>query len=274
MKKKLYFWDIDGTLALGKTLIPGAASLIEEIHRQGAHCCYLTNNSSKGIDEYLAQFEQWGIPAKREEFMTAGIYAAKLLKAKFKDEKIFVLGTESFLFECRREGLCVTQEAEEDVAAMLTAYDTELTYEKIRKVCRLLEVHRFIRPWYATNADLCCPSEFGMVPDCGAICKMISLAVGREPEFLGKPNPGMIDYVLKQYGIARQDAMIVGDRLYTDIECGKRAGISTCLVLTGEEKEDSGKADCCFPSVAELGLILRNRKQETVVGYCTGQPFQ
>ncbi|MCD7762283.1 MAG: HAD-IIA family hydrolase [Lachnospiraceae bacterium] len=261
MKKKLYFLDIDGTLALGKTLIPGAASLIEEIHRQGAHCCYLTNNSSKGIDEYLAQFEQWGIPADREEFMTAGIYVAKRLKAEFKDKKIFVLGTESFLFECRREGLCVTQEAEEDVAAVLMAYDTELTYEKIRRVCRLLEVHRFIRPWYATNADLCCPSEFGMVPDCGAISKMISLAVGREPEFLGKPDPGMIDYVLKQYEIARQDAMIVGDRLYTDIECGKRAGIATCLVLTGEETEDSEVADHCFLSVEGLAKNLHSERQ-------------
>ncbi len=295
MRKKVYFLDIDGTLALGKTLIPGAASLIEEIHRDGAHCCYLTNNSSKGIDEYLAQFEQWGIPVEREEFMTAGSYAAKLLKAKLKDEKIFVLGTESYLNECRREGLCVTQEAEEDVAAVLTAYDTELNYEKIRKVCRLLERHgfhatekdeqlhldktmdhgsnnvwndeidscrnRFIRPWYATNADLCCPSEFGMVPDCGAICKIISLAVGRNPEFLGKPHPGMIDYVLKQYDIALHEAVIVGDRLYTDIECGKRAGISTCLVLTGEEKEDRGQADYCFSSVEELAQNLRSERK-------------
>ena len=256
MKKRLFIMDIDGTLALGKQLIDGAADLIEEIHRQNGICCYFTNNSSRGVAEYVDKFRRWGIETREEEFVTAGTFAISVLKKKYGTRKIYVSGTKAFLWECKRLGLNVTEKETTDIAAVLTSYDRELNYEKLTTVCRVLEKRTV--PWYATNEDLCCPYEDGvMLPDCGAISYMISLAVGRKPEFLGKPRPEMAEYVLKQWNCRKEEALLVGDRCYTDIACGQQAGIDTCLVLTGEEKSARNKADICLNSVKDLVKILQ-----------------
>lgn len=257
MRKKLFIMDIDGTLAIGENLIPGAAELIEEIRIQGGQCCFFTNNSSRGIREYQEQFRRWGIETSEREFLTAGTFAIHWLKQKFGEQKIYVQGTNAFLQECRREGLHATEEPGTDVAAVLSTYDREMTYEKVMKTCRLLEQGI---PWYATNADAGCPCEFGMVPDCAAICEMISRAVGRRPEYLGKPDAGMAAYALERFDCTKEEALVIGDRLYTDIACGENAGIDTCLVLTGEEKEYSGQPTYCLFSVQGLAKILRRMR--------------
>ena len=251
--------DIDGTLALGKQLIDGAAELIEEIHRQHGICCYFTNNSSRGVAEYVDKFQNWGIRVSEEEFVTAGTFAISVLKKQYGNQKIFVFGTRAFLWECRRMGLNVTEKEETDIAAVLTTYNRELTYETLTTVCRVLQKNKI--PWYATNEDLCCPYEDGiMLPDCGAISYMISLAVDRKPQFLGKPHPEMAEYVLEKYSCIREEALLVGDRCYTDIACGQQAGIMTCLVLTGEEKNARNKADICLNSVKDLAKILKRQR--------------
>ena len=259
MKKRLFIMDIDGTLALGKQLIDGAAELIEEIHRQHGICCYFTNNSSRGVAEYVDKFQNWGIRVSEEEFVTAGTFAISVLKKQYGDQKIFVFGTRAFLWECRRMGLNVTEKEEADIAAVLTTYNRELTYETLTTVCRVLQKNKI--PWYATNEDLCCPYEDGiMLPDCGAISYMISLAVDRKPQFLGKPHPEMAEYVLAKYDCTREEALLVGDRCYTDIACGQQAGIMTCLVLTGKEKNARNKADICLNSVKDLAKILKRQR--------------
>ena len=86
----------------------------------------------------------------------------------------------------------------------------------------------------ATNPDLACPTLFGFLPDCGSICAMLRGAAGREPHYIGKPDPTMIRLALEQTGCARSEVLMVGDRLYTDIACGVNAGVDTALVLTGE----------------------------------------
>mgnify|MGYP004461510649 CR=1 FL=1 len=259
MKKRLFIMDIDGTLALGNQLIDGAAELIEEIHRQHAICCYFTNNSSRGVAEYVDKFREWGIETTEEEFVTAGTFAITELKKRYGEQKIFVLGTKAFLWECRRMGLNVTEKETQNIVAVLTSYDREMNYEKIATVCRVLEKHDV--PWYATNEDLCCPYEDGMMlPDCGAISYMISLAVNRKPQFLGKPHPEMAEYVLEKWNCTKEEALLVGDRCYTDIACGQRAGIDTCLVLTGEEKSARNKADICLNSVKDLMKILQRQR--------------
>ena len=263
MKKRLFIMDIDGTLALGDQLIDGTRELIEEIHRQHGICCYFTNNSSRGVAEYVDKFLKWGIETKEEEFVTAGTFAISVLKKKLGTRKIFVCGTRAFLWECKRLGLNVTEKETTDIAAVLTSYDREMNYEKITTVCRILEKRDV--PWYATNEDLCCPYENGvMLPDCGAISYMISLAAGRKPQFLGKPHPEMVEHVLEKWNCRKEEALLIGDRIYTDIACGQQAGIDTCLVLTGEEKNARNKADICLNSVKDLARILQRLRLNEV----------
>lgn len=231
-EKKLFLLDIDGTVALGEKLIPGADKFLNAVKKKGGVLRYLTNNSSKAVKEYMEQFQKWGISAETEEFVTAGTYAREFLVKYHRDKKILAIATDSYCKELRAAGLDVTDKAGTDVGCVLTAYDTELTYAKLTEVCRQLTETKV--PWFATNPDLRCPIDFGMVPDCGSICRMITASVGREPEYIGKPAPGMVYSCMEQTGCTPEQTLIIGDRIYTDMECGRRAGVDTCLVLTGE----------------------------------------
>lgn len=141
-------------------------------------------------------------------------------------------------------------QAGDDVDCVLCAYDTELTYEKLVQVCKQLTETKV--PWFATNPDLRCPIDFGMVPDCGSICRMITASVGREPEYIGKPAPGMVYACLEETGCTPKQTLLIGDRIYTDMECGKRAGIDSCLVLTGEASAEEWKNGFRCQSLGKL----------------------
>ena len=111
--------------------------------------------------------------------------------------------------------------------------------------------------YIATNPDYVCPVEFGYVPDCGSICEMLEHAVKRTPYFIGKPETAMVEFAVKKNRFTKEETLIVGDRLYTDILCGKRAGVETALVLTGEaSREEAQRSDnppeYIFSSIEEL----------------------
>ena len=157
---------------------------------------------------------------------------------------------ETYCSELRKAGLNITDQAGDDVDCVLCAYDTELTYEKLVQVCKQLTETKV--PWFATNPDLRCPIDFGMVPDCGSICRMITASVGREPEYIGKPAPGMVYACLEETGCTPKQTLLIGDRIYTDMECGKRAGVDSCLVLTGEASAEEWKNGFRCQSLGKL----------------------
>ena len=92
--------------------------------------------------------------------------------------------------------------------------------------------------YIATNPDLVCPTSFGFIPDCGSICMMIENAVKRKPIYIGKPNDSIIDICLVKNNFKKEEAILIGDRLYTDIACGINSGVDSCVVLTGEAKKE------------------------------------
>ena len=139
------------------------------------------------------------------------------MKKYYGNEKILVAATETYCSELRKAGLNITDQAGDDVDCVLCAYDTELTYEKLVQVCKQLTETKV--PWFATNPDLRCPIDFGMIPDCGSICRMITASVGREPEYIGKPAPGMVYACLEETGCTPKQTLLIGDRIYTDMEC-------------------------------------------------------
>ena len=231
-KKRLFSLDLDGTVYLEETLLPGAAAFFRWAAESGAHVRYLTNNSSRGVEAGLEKMHRLGVPARREEFLTAVEAAIYYLRTRRKaGEAYYVVGTESFCSQLRQAGIDVRYTPDADVAAVLVGFDTELCYQKVEDACRLLFRGA---DFLATNPDLACPTLYGFMPDCGAICRLIVSAVGREPVYIGKPDPTMIRLALEQTGCAAAEALMVGDRLYTDIACGRNAGVDTVLVLTGE----------------------------------------
>ncbi len=230
--KKLFLFDIDGTLAVGDTLLDGTRDLLDYIGRIGGRALYITNNSTKSRRDYVEKFARWNLFAAEEDFVTASYAACLDMKRRYGDQKLFVVGTRSFVRELRDFGLNVTESVEPDVRCVLVGYDSELTYQKTVNACELLR--REDVAFDATNPDLCCPAPFGFVPDCGAICKMICCAAGREPRFIGKPDASIVALCLELAGFGPEQTVVVGDRLYTDIACGINGGVDTALVFTGE----------------------------------------
>ncbi len=254
--KKLFLFDIDGTIAVGDTLYEGSAELLSHIDRMGGKSYFITNNSTRSGADYVEKFRNaFHLETTEEQFVTSGFLTIRFLKERYAGRKIFVLGTASFIQELRRNGLHVTEDAEENIACVVAAYDSELTYDKLIRTCRVLSTTD--APFYATNPDLCCPIDFGFIPDCGAICRMITDSTGKTPVYLGKPSRHVVELCLSLSGFSKEETLVVGDRLYTDIACGINAGVDTCIVFTGEAKagdmaDTPYPADYCFDNIKEL----------------------
>ena len=229
---KLFLFDMDGTLYLGNQLYPFTIELLETIKATGGKYLFMTNNSSKSVNDYVKKLEKLGIPATRDEFMTSSQATAFYLHKHHEGQKLYVCGTESLKEELRLEGFTVTTNLDE-VECIVMGFDTELTFQKLHDVSYLL-LTRPELPYIATNPDLVCPTEFGSVPDCGSVCIGIKNATGKEPIVIGKPSPLMPQLAMEKLGIRKEEACVVGDRIYTDVKSGLNAGITGILVLSGE----------------------------------------
>lgn len=255
-KKKLFLFDIDGTLAVGDTLYEGSARLLSHIDRIGGRACYITNNSTKSRRDYVEKFRSaFSLETTEDQFITSGFMTVRFLKKHYAGRKIFVLGTASFAAELRQNGFIVTETAENGIDCVVAAYDSELNYGKLIEISKVLLTTD--APFYATNPDQRCPVDFGFIPDCGSICDMITATTGRKPVYLGKPSREVVDLCLEQSGFTREETLVVGDRLYTDIACGINGGVDTCVVFTGEARpadmaDTPYPADYAFPNIKEL----------------------
>lgn len=265
-EKRLFLLDIDGTVCKGEVLIDGTIEFLNDVREQGGQYVFITNNATKSVADYIVSFRRLGIETTEENFMTASCATTAYLQQKHAGELIYVLGTESFLDELRRNQIRVTTDwTREEIGCALISYDNQLTYEKLTDTCRVLN-----RPevaYLATNPDLVCPVEFGYVPDCGSICQMLGHAVKRTPFFIGKPEPAMVLAAVRQTDFTMQETLVVGDRIYTDILCGKNAGVDTALVFSGEADEETVqesdvKPDGTFESIRELHEAWRNAREE------------
>ena len=172
----------------------------------------------------------------------------------------YVVGTASFRRQLAEAGFTLREEPAEDATAVLVGFDTELTYQKVENACRLLARGA---DFLATNPDWACPTLFGFVPDCGAICERISRGAGRKPAFIGKPDPAMIRLALEQTGYTPEETLMAGDRLYTDIACGINAGVDTALVLTGEATAADAAVSDTPPSLVcrDMADLLERLKE-------------
>lgn len=230
-RMKLFLFDLDGTLYLGEQLYPFTIDLLRRIRETGGRSLYMTNNSSKSVEDYIRKLEKLGIPATREDFITSAQATAWYLQQNHSGKTLYVCGTESLKRELREAGFHVTEEPE-DAQCIVMGFDTELTFKKLHDVSWLLSTRDI--PYIATNPDYVCPTEFGSVPDCGSVCDMIYNATKKRPLVIGKPEPLMPQLAMERLGISRSEACCIGDRIYTDIRSGLNAGITTMLVLSGE----------------------------------------
>ncbi|MBQ7236148.1 MAG: HAD-IIA family hydrolase [Clostridia bacterium] len=230
--KKLFLFDMDGTIYRENDLFDGVKELFKSIENNGGIYVFITNNSSKSVSDYVKKLENMGLDVTEENFFTSTQASTRLFKKQFGDKLIYSQGTRSFIKELKDSGLNVTEVYDENAQAVLVGFDPELTGDKLRNTCKMLTKHDV--PYYATNPDWVCPVDFGAVPDCGSMCFGIEKATGKMPIFIGKPQPTMINVVMEKFGCTKDQTVVFGDRIYTDIASGYNAGVDTVLVLSGE----------------------------------------
>ena len=258
--KKLFLLDMDGTIYLDDRLFPDVKEFLSEIKGRNGRYLFLSNNSSRGTGDYIRKMERLGIDCGPEDFLTSADVAIDVLKKEYPLKQVYVMGTASLRAHMSMEGIRICDNTEE-AEVFLAAYDTELTYQKLKDACLLL--NRKL-PYLATNPDWVCPGENGPLPDCGSMCEMLWHATGRKPRILGKPEPEMVYSALKRTGFSRDECVLTGDRLYTDIACGVNAGIDTIFVLSGEGKREDIEAMSIYPSrvADDISMILKWMKEE------------
>ena len=245
-RKKSYLFDMDGTIYFDNQLFDGTIKLLEKIEREGGRYVFITNNSSKSVTDYVNKLSRLGIKVELDNFYTSSQATVRLLKDSVGEGVVYAQGTRSFINELKCGGITVTEDYDESAKAIVVGFDTELNFEKLYKTSKMLT--KVNVPYYATNPDWVCPVEFGYVPDCGSMCFGLEKASGRKPEFIGKPMPTMINSVMKKFGNTKEETVVIGDRIYTDIASGYNAGVDTVLVLSGESTMEDYKENPIKPT--------------------------
>lgn len=234
--KRLFLLDMDGTVYEGGRLFPLVNEFLALVEKMGGRYIFITNNSSRSVKDYVIKLSNMGVKVTEDNFFTSSQATALYLNEHQKNKNIYCMGTASMIAEMQKFGVKVTNNTE-DAECIVVGYDTELTYQKLIDVSYLLQTKKDI-PYIATNPDRGCPTEFGLVPDCFAICEAINYAAKRRPIYIGKPDKFMIEYAVSMSGFSKDEAVVVGDRLYTDIASGANANVDTICVLSGESTEN------------------------------------
>jgi HAD superfamily hydrolase (TIGR01450 family) len=232
LDKKIVFLDMDGTIYLGNRLLPGAKNVLAALEQAGIDCIYLSNNSSRSKADYALKLGRLGIEAKEENIIlsTDGVIDF-LLQQKIRH--VYVVGTKSMKEMFIQAGI---ETESKNPSFIILGFDTELDYEKIRTASFLIQKGV---PLIATHCDIVCPTPEGPVPDVGSLLALFEKATHKKADrVFGKPHPEMIKHVLLKYGAEPQDVVIIGDRLYTDMEMALRIGCEFVLVLSGETRSE------------------------------------
>ena len=258
--------DMDGTIYSGSTLFDCTLPFLGLLKGMGIGHTFITNNSSRGIADYVDKLRNLGIPASRSEIYTSTDAVIEYLRADWPSvRRLWLLGTPSMARHLEEAGYVVCDDEPE---AVVVGYDTGLTYERL---CRAAWWIRQGLPFFASHPDRVCPTDQPTVlVDCGAISACLTTATGRAPIVLGKPDPRMLEGVCRRCRLRLDELAVVGDRLYTDMVMAQRAGAASVLVLTGEASREEAALldpppDLVVQDLSVLGELLAktHREKET-----------
>ncbi len=260
LQKKLYIFDMDGTIYLGDRVFDFAVRFLKHLRASRRKVLFFTNNASHTDDFYLGKLTRLGFEPAKDEIMTSGDVTIEFLKRHRAGKKVYLVGTDELNAEFHHRGVELVDETAKKCDIVVTSFDTSLTYEKLNAACRFV---RNGAEYLSTHPDFNCPTEDGFIPDSGAIAAFVTASTGKTPTYFGKPYRETVEMIEETFGVSKKEMCIFGDRLYTDIALGKKHGVCSVLVLTGETTQadvaaanDADKPDYVFPSLAEVDALL------------------
>jgi 4-nitrophenyl phosphatase len=221
--------DMDGVLYRGKTVLPGVHDFLTFCEQQGIAYACITNNATRTREQYAQKLAALDIPISAERVFTSALITSHYLRETYpRGTTVYALGMDGLLDALFGDGYFVATEHKPEL--VVQGADFTLTYDKLKLGCLAIRAGaRFI----ATNLDRTFPSEEGLVPGAGSLVAALQTATDTEPLVVGKPQPTMFRVALDMLQCAPEHALMIGDRLDTDIAGAKNAGLSGILVLTG-----------------------------------------
>ena len=226
-EKKCFICDMDGVIYHGNRIIPHVKEFVEWLEESGKNYLFLTNSAERSPRELAQKLARMGLHVGEEHFYTSALATASFLKSQCPNGSVYVIGEPALTYALYEAGFSMNDVNPDYVVFGETR---SVNYEKIEKAVRLVQNGAKL---IGTNTDLTGPSEQGIVPACRALIAPIELTTGKQAYFVGKPNPLMMRHALKKLDCHRVDAVIIGDRMDTDIIAGIESELDTVLVLSG-----------------------------------------
>jgi len=225
--KKGFICDMDGVIYHGNKLLGGVAEFVDWLKANDKRYLFLTNSSERSPLELKQKLERMGINIPEANFYTSALATAKFLSVQSPGCSAYVIGAPGLHNALYDAGVTMNDVNPDYV---IIGETRNYNYESISNaISFVLKGARLI----GTNTDLTGPSETGLIPACRSLIAPIELATGRSAYFVGKPNPLMMRTGLRMLGVHSEDAVMVGDRMDTDIVAGVETGLDTVLVLSG-----------------------------------------
>ncbi len=226
-----YLFDLDGTIYLGETLLPGAKDTISALRAAGRRTIFLSNNPTKTREQYSAKLTRLGIPTPAEDIVNSSFVMVQWLLREASQARLFVVGEAPLQNELLEAGFRLNERAGE-IDMVVASFDRTFSYHKLQLSFDAIRAGARL---VATNGDRYCPVPGGGQPDAAAMIAAIEACTGvRCDPIVGKPSPIMVSTIMERLALPPDRCIMIGDRLETDITMGIRAGMATGLVLTGD----------------------------------------
>jgi len=229
--KTAFICDMDGVLYHGNRLLSGAAEFIQWLKREDKKFLFLTNSSERSPMELHQKLKRLGIEVENEHFFTSALATANFLSMQKPGGSAYVIGEPGLINALYNVGYTMNNVNPDYV---IVGESRTYTFETLEKAVNLVRNGARL---IGTNPDLTGPAESGIMPATGSLIAPIELATGSKAYFVGKPNPLMMRHALKMLGTKREETLIIGDRMDTDIVAGIEAELETVLVLSGVTSE-------------------------------------
>lgn len=243
-----FICDMDGVLYHGNHLLPGVQIFVDWLKKENKKFLFLTNSSERSPRELREKLGRLGIEVKSNHFYTSALATASFLASQKPAGSVYVIGEAGLINALYDAGFSMNEESPDYVVVGETR---SYSYEKIERAVNLV---RNGAKLIGTNPDLTDSMGKRIAPATGSLIAPIELATGFKAYFVGKPNPLMMRHAMKMLGCNREETVIVGDRMDTDIIAGLHTEIETVLVLSGVTAEEDLKKFAYRPHYILAGV--------------------
>ena len=231
-KKQGFICDMDGVIYHGNRLLPGVKEFVDWLYEENKNFLFLTNSSERSPKELQQKLKRMGLEVDESHFYTSALATAAFIANQCPGGSAYVIGGTGLIMALHDAGITMN---DVDPDYVIVGEGNAYNYEKLVKAVKFVQRGAKL---IGTNSDLTGPVEDGIAPACRSLIAPIEMATGQSAYFIGKPNPLMMRTGLRILGVHSEDAVMIGDRMDTDMVAGIETGLDTILVFSGVTKEE------------------------------------